>query len=94
MIQFIHSSFKECLFFCYWSFKIFQGKSCMIMPSGGHKFKPLSIIDASFLFLLFFFFLFSLFSFSLKTQAARCMPCGLRFFATPTRIGAGSRAGD
>ena len=66
LIQFIHSSFKECFLFCYWSFKIFQGFSGMIMPSGGHKQAPLSIIDASFLFLLFFFFLFSLFSFSLK----------------------------
>ncbi len=66
LIQFIHSSFKECFLFCYRSFKIFQGFSGMIMPSGGHKQAPLSIIDASFLFLLFFFFLFSLFSFSLK----------------------------
>ena len=66
LIQFIHSSFKECFLFCYWSFKIFHGFSGMIMPSGGHKQAPLSIIDASFLFLLFFFFLFSLFSFSLK----------------------------
>ena len=37
LIQFIHSSFKECLLFCYWSFKIFHGFSGMIMPSGGHK---------------------------------------------------------
>ena len=37
LIQFIHSSFKECLLFCYRSFKIFQGFSGMIMPSGGHK---------------------------------------------------------